>query len=474
MKIKKFIITTSVILSSVLLGVLFIGSSVSAASIYDDIVETTPDLVLQGTGSSAGQQIDISQDWFIQYREAIDVRCNLTGGNYCTTKDRFTYFDENLLDLEWAVFKVTNGGVESIEIAYWEKGEVDVVFGTSRGVPSLEFNGNVFVMRGLVYNAHQWSNSSGLSINVSPSSVVSSNRYYLHNKGFYSNTSAELNEIFFITQEIEYPTGYEGEIIPDRVAPPGATETLYPDYEWSIKKDENDNGILTIKYIESMPHFLTGTSFLVVDKMEENWTALDEEVASLNYQPAGWAEWSVNLGQGQGWYMFRIDHNQQLDSPPWGENDNYIIGQVYYQIFWDGQKAYISGTTIGCDGVVCNEFFTEDEETNPFYRTLSAIKISELGLDTGLTLAITAPIDFISSLPARECTPVDLPLPFMSNKNITLPCLKPIYDEYASPLVLVYQLTLTGLVSYATVTKVFDKLRQTYNPRQDRIEVTNL
>ena len=455
---KRFLLILSSVLLSVSSSALFFINYASAASPYDTTIKLTDELLLAGVGPYP--DTNFSNDWYSQALEAVENRCNAGTSAACITLTNLQNIITNDGSTAWAVFVNKDTPADYFQIVFTLQNP------TSRWINNNEFQGGS--NSGTTYRTGYFRlNDSGVETDKGLEYVVSGSA-----SGQYIGLSASFSpqKIFLSNFPVTYPSGYEGQQIPDSFSPP-EQQTIYPDYSWSVEKDENGNGILRVQYMENLPHFLTGTSYLVVDKMTEKWAALDSQITSLSYQPAGWADWSVNLGDQPLYFMFRVDHNQQLDNPPWVDDIDYTIGQVYYQIYWDGQKAYLAGTTIGCDGTVCNQFETEEQPINSILGNLSSLL--QINLDTGLTNIVIAPIEFIKTLPTKTCSPINAPLPFIGG-TLSLPCLKPIYDQYAAPIVLMWQVILTSLVSFSVATKVFAKLRETYNPRQNRIEVTNL
>lgn len=272
---------------------------------------------------------------------------------------------------------------------------------------------------------------------------------------------------------IVYPEDYEGTPINTGDNPPETT-VLEPEYNWTITKDENGNGILSVKYTDNIRPFLTGISSLSVDEFTEDWGELDESLGILQANPAGWADWQFNIGPDQGWFMFNISHNQQLDSPPWPANasDTTEIGQVYYQFFWDGNTV-LSGNTAGCVGVVCNQFTTPGEDGgNPLSKLFSTNFIPV----TGLSEVVTAPLSFLAALPAAtgSCSTINFTMPY-TDTPVALPCLsQTVYSVYFGAFFTTIQLVMTALTAYWVSVKIFGNIKDISSPTHDRIEVAQL
>lgn len=91
----------------------------------------------------------------------------------------------------------------------------------------------------------------------------------------------------------------------------------------------------------------------------------------------------------------------------------------------------------------------------------------------GLTSIITAPLNLISSLTSKTCSPLNLPLPFV-NKSLPLPCLSTIYNEYFGSFLTIYQTITFGIVAYWVCVRIFNLVKDFKNPDHDEIEVMDL
>lgn len=91
----------------------------------------------------------------------------------------------------------------------------------------------------------------------------------------------------------------------------------------------------------------------------------------------------------------------------------------------------------------------------------------------GLTGIITAPLNAINSLTNAQCTPLVLPLPFV-NENLTLPCMRGIYEEYFGSFMILYDVITLGIASYWVMVRIFGLVKDFKNPEHDEIEVLDL
>ena len=91
----------------------------------------------------------------------------------------------------------------------------------------------------------------------------------------------------------------------------------------------------------------------------------------------------------------------------------------------------------------------------------------------GLTGIITAPLSAIQSLTSQSCSPLVLPLPFV-NQNLTLPCMRPIYDQHFGSFMQIYDVITLGIISYWVMVRIFSLVKDFKNPEHDEVEVLDL
>lgn len=91
----------------------------------------------------------------------------------------------------------------------------------------------------------------------------------------------------------------------------------------------------------------------------------------------------------------------------------------------------------------------------------------------GLTGIITVPLNAINSLTNKTCSPLVLPLPFV-DKDLTLPCMRSIYDEHFGDFMTLYDTITFGIVSYWVCVRIFSLVKDFKNPEHDEIEVVDL
>ena len=99
------------------------------------------------------------------------------------------------------------------------------------------------------------------------------------------------------------------------------------------------------------------------------------------------------------------------------------------------------------------EFTTEGND-----RDTKAIEewLDDFSSDTyGLTSVITAPLNTISSLTSSSCSALTVPIPFLDNESITLPCMSSIYSNTFGTAFTLYQTITTALIGYWCLVRMF-------------------
>lgn len=91
----------------------------------------------------------------------------------------------------------------------------------------------------------------------------------------------------------------------------------------------------------------------------------------------------------------------------------------------------------------------------------------------GLTGIITAPLNAINSLTSATCSPLVLPLPYV-NQDLTLPCMRTIYETNFGDFMTLYDVITLGIISYWVSIRIFNLVKDFKNPEHDEIEVMDL
>jgi len=93
--------------------------------------------------------------------------------------------------------------------------------------------------------------------------------------------------------------------------------------------------------------------------------------------------------------------------------------------------------------------------------------------DFGLSGIITAPLETIETITSNSCTTLTLPIPFV-NKELNLPCMTTIYEEYFGSFLTIYQTITFGIIAYWVCVQIYAMVKGFKNPDKDEIEVLDL
>lgn len=115
----------------------------------------------------------------------------------------------------------------------------------------------------------------------------------------------------------------------------------------------------------------------------------------------------------------------------------------------------------------------EDDNVDESINTASDF-FSSFTTDThGLTGIVTAPLSAIESLTSATCSPLTIPLPYI-NQNLTLPCMRTIYENNFGSFMTIYDAVTLGIISYWILVRIFSLVKDFKNPEHDEIEVVDL
>lgn len=240
---KRFLLLPLALLLAVSSVVSFGSSSVSAASVYDNVLTKTDSLIINKTGGGNGDDsIDFSLNWANQRKEVLEKNLERYPNDTATqTKlqrfnDVFYNQDENA---SWVVARTEDGSGLCV------LGSLDptakIVFElNSEGSPSAYYksdgiNNIIDFGCAMYWPTHPNPQSSLGLIDGSPMQ-----RYTQF------NISASLGyQIFMANVNVEYPDGYEGDILPDSYAPPVQTDPLI---DWWL----TDKLVFSARYLDNL------------------------------------------------------------------------------------------------------------------------------------------------------------------------------------------------------------------------------
>lgn len=192
-------VITSAILFATLLGVFYVPSSASAASVYDDYYRTIDTLEISASGNFCPDSFDITLDWSQYILDAPDIAQGV--------KDSWLYAINN--NGRWGVSQNFQGYNNSISV-YWT--EDDSLY------LDWDSNPNAVTAKG---NSMQGVNIT-MANYFGPCAPYAASMGGLSNIAVSSSPSAgyDVRNFLIYTDYPNYPTGYEGEEIVQEYEPP--------------------------------------------------------------------------------------------------------------------------------------------------------------------------------------------------------------------------------------------------------------
>lgn len=144
----------------------------------------------------------------------------------------------------------------------------------------------------------------------------------------------------------------------------------------------------------------------------------------------------------------------------------------------------VSFNVYGCRNRIDVQVEWEEDNNKTLKDILGGITSSDIdtdelddfnvvGEDGGIITFVTAPLSSINGILNNTCSDINLPIPF-TNKNLTLPCLTPIYQTHFNSILILYQTVITGIISYWIGLSLYKMIHGFTDPDSDRVEVVDL
>lgn len=163
----------------------------------------------------------------------------------------------------------------------------------------------------------------------------------------------------------------------------------------------------------------------------------------------------------------------------YGNNTSYTITNAnFIRYTWStGNNRYVT-----LSGQYCyNLIEKQNDELNDINDSINDDSIdmsgfddfNVVGSDGGVTAIITSPLQAIQSILNNTCSDIILPIPF-TNKTFNMPCLTPIYQQHFSSILTLWQVIVTGIVSYWICLNIYHMVHGFTDPNDDKIEVVDL
>lgn len=216
--------------------------------------------------------------------------------------------------------------------------------------------------------------------------------------------------------------------------------------------------------IKTQPHLKNGIIFYIYGKLGAgaidqgtSWAYINSPIGITYYSEIHSLRF---IGGGLSQEPFIIDQSQDMiisQNEALQDSLNDMVGKQgeTNEKLDDLKDSITSDDTSGADSQA-SDFFSNFESN-----------------DFGLTGIITAPLNLISNIASSNCSPLTLPLPFV-NKNLTLPCLMPIYETYFGSFLTLYQIITFGLISYYVIVNILAMVKGFKDPDNDEIQVVEL
>lgn len=136
-----------------------------------------------------------------------------------------------------------------------------------------------------------------------------------------------------------------------------------------------------------------------------------------------------------------------------------------------------SSAIINNQNQIANQTITTITDSNTTEANTTASNFFSNFTDTdngGISSIITAPLQAISGLVSAQCVQIELPIPYLDNKTLILPCMSSIYQQHFGQLFTLYQTIIFGAIAYRMLVSLFMMIQGFKNPDDDKIEVVDL
>lgn len=298
-----------------------------------------------------------------------------------------------------------------------------------------------------------------------------------------TDTSANIEYYTYINFPFaNIPSGYAGPALIQSIS---TREILRPDISWDVNnkkitiKDVSDpiefvkpyklHLIVTEGTIESQPIFYTGSivagGTTTVDISNYNHVSIQasfintDESAKIDTLDYDFREAVVTFDV-DGTVFSGTTVGRQCDSNNWCTTGSIA---VYEECTLGDVLCYFRNAGVWLKKWLGIEEYS-DIATNPF---------NSFTTDThGLTAVITAPLVFIQSLSAANCSPITIPMAQFG--TMTAPCMSEIYSSKFATFYAIAQVIINALVGYYVMVRVLEIVKGFKDPQNDRIEVTQL
>lgn len=440
--VKRFFLASLAVFFGVLSLLVFVPNA-SAASPYDDLIQTTDTLNIKVNGET----VNFAYSWYTNTKESLENSCELgRGAQYCSALILINKITTNPNDMSWGVIERTNDN----QLRIWVRDNPLAACDFSMSpYKSLQCGGSTVI--GVYGNCHAYASEDCFYTEI-PGGA-----------GYSPIYAGAVNSqyIYFLNYTINYPIGYDGVDVPGSAPePPDYQNTQY---SWSVSQA----GSVSVRYSQNLPFELNGYSRLKIykctgDDYENCSTVLFD---NLDVPDAQTAFWSDPFSQPP-------KPNVDLKLP---ERGNYIF-QVYilnntqdvvgagWEVKWDG-RSHIAGQT-DPDAA----FTVYDYMVNPVFNALNSLSAPTFGVQA----IVQAPLLYLNTLSSQvgNCTAITLPnIRFL---NLTYECLSPPIKSNFPAMAAAWTVISTGIIVYWCTINLFAFFKKQNDPNDDKIEVFKL
>lgn len=213
-------------------------SQVAAASAYDDVVQTTDTIQLQPLSTPSCDSY-ATRDWSLNWSQIFESATGTTtigetgnqwDWNAFQSSNFASYSSSFANKTHWGVSINNNGSYDQISIYWSENNDLVGEFELNGGEPSLQaYSGDMHYIRGFISD---YMGPCRLLI----SSVGTSSPYLIGQNGGGTNIRMFIANL----SDINYPSGYEGEDVPETSNP---KPSFIPEVGYSVMSDGIVNGL---------------------------------------------------------------------------------------------------------------------------------------------------------------------------------------------------------------------------------------
>lgn len=492
-----------------------ISNTVSAVSVYDELIEGTSTISLDNATCSP---LDITTQWL-----AIIQDDTVWEASYGGAADPHEFREEAQAqiaginqDMAYVIHQTQNGDTRTVTVWYgmtyteWEASWINIA-----GVQSVNPN-----------PTGTNENGEGVYFELSLGSDCTE-RISLSGTGYSSATfgmkgtgvTAELKQ-FLVNLEPNYPTGYEGAEFQESV---NTQINVTPKFHWLVQdKRLKASPLTSLQQIvqELGTPLYPNTGYLTYEIYE----CVDDSYVDCNdlvYSQEKLIETSEMQYDFDEYGYYRLHIRYDLPSivpppvPPSGIEYTYYPKWVNLNV--NGTSYTGTSQDPNCTGTICDEATQYEDcsefageapwgfgggafpdlfgligcNTKNFFTSLKAFVVSMIGPITygsnsspflqfqssnhGVADIVLLPIEILGNISTSyyTCTPFTLPLPYVTN-DINIPCLTPLYETHFTGYFTIYQTITGGIISYYSIVSIFEVVKRAKDPNDDKIEVTKL